>query len=215
MLARITHKQKNVIYGVVILSALGMVLWLGYSWRQRIAQEQAFKAFAESLEELQEGIVSSKQDTHSKELWSDIERAFKTGFEQHTNTTLAPFFLAFQASALSRQGKSEEALQVLTDAVEHMPKKSPLYFAYATKLALLQMDAADITTQEIGQKALHALAENTKNPQQFMALYYLGYTAWVQNNKPGYEQSWTKLVELAGKDSFWTQLVSSHINFLA
>ena len=211
-----TKKQKQIIYGAVILSMLGTMVWFGYSWRQKSIQELAFKAFAESLEELQTGLITaSSSGTDTKQLWEDVERAFKVGFEQHGNSTLAPFFLAFQASALAKQGKTQEALLVLTDAVQKMPKKSPLYFAYATKLALLQIDCDDQATQEVGHAALQDLAENRNNPQRAMALYYQGYLAWVANNKPMYENAWTTLIEIAGKDSVWTQLVSSHINFLA
>ena len=196
-----------------IIAALVLVLCAGafaaYHWYSIHREEQAHKVFARSMEEFEQAVTG---DDMSK--WSSVEQAFAAGYKSYSSSSLAPYFLAFQAEAQVQQNKLEEARTTLANSLKHIAKSSPLYYLYATKLALMSMDAEDMSVHESGKKMLAQLADDQKNPQRDMALYYLGYCSFVAHDRENAEIAWSKLLQ-SGADSVWAHLAQAKLEYSA
>lgn len=184
--------------GIILLLGLGFFgAWYGYSWYFRNIEIAAHKDLAESLDEYQKQLRFSMDD----KAWSDIERAFETGAKRHTGSKLYPYFLAYQADALIHQGKLQEALNVLSNMLPNLTAKQELYYLYATKKALLQIDMEEckpvqkcVTSLANAIAELERLSKDNQNPFQDMATYYLGLNTWDKQNKEQAKSIWQTIV---------------------
>ncbi|MDP3889301.1 MAG: hypothetical protein Q8Q25_02025 [bacterium] len=178
-------KQWGIAFGIVVLLGAG---FLGYRWYDVSKQQDAHKQFADSIREYDLAMQKGKD-------WNSIEVLFKSGAQQQKNTTFGPFFLAFQAQALLRQGKKDEALQVMDSIIQTLPSQNPLLPLFKTKRALIRIDMADEQIKNAGIQELTELAHDTKNEQKDMALFYLGFYYWVTDNLSEAKKVWQELVE--------------------
>jgi len=179
-------RETTVLLAIVLLAFAGF--W-GYRWWHRQRESAAQKSFSECLYAYQE--ASQGKD----ESWSNVAMLFNLGYEQHQSSSLAPYFLVFHADALLKQGKREDALSKLDEAIKKLPADSPVLSLYKTKLALVQLDDEDKAVSEAGCVALKALAENKENEDRDMALYYIGLYYWTQNNIKEAQAIWQQLVD--------------------
>ena len=169
--------------------------WFVYKWRSDIAQEGAVSAFVECMEDYNRA-VSSAPGASKKQLWSEVEIAFKTGYHQNKHASMSPFFLAFQAEACIRQGKLDEAITLMKEFMGRASKSSPAYYLYAMKFALMRLDSGDSSVKKQGLDDLVALAHDSKNPNADSALFSLGkYYASIGDNSSAREV-WTELSSL-------------------
>lgn len=106
------------------------------------------------------------------DVWQDVEVAARTGYRQHSGSTLAPYFVALEADALLQQGKTEEGITKLSQAINGLAHDAPLTDLYQLKLARLQL--AQEATREQGVATLLQLAGNQKSLVHDEALYHLG-----------------------------------------
>lgn len=137
----------------------------------------------------------------------DSERAFLAGSVAHKSSSLYPFFLAFQADALIRLGKLVEAAEQLDSALAAMDKRNPLYYLYALKTALVNIDTKDATREQRGRVLLDSLSTDVANPLQEMALVYSGLDARARGEKSLALTKFNDVLARSKKDSFWRQLV--------
>jgi tetratricopeptide (TPR) repeat protein len=156
----------------VAITALALLAaWLmmfGYRWYNARRDMAAQYAFARAMEQF-------AQAQHTKtDSWAYVESAFKFGYEQHSSSNLAPYFLAFQAQALLNQGKQQEALDLLNKTIAMIPTSSPLISLYKTKKALVMIDSQDQTQHDAGLQELISMAHDAKNRYRDEAMYYLG-----------------------------------------
>lgn len=168
------QQNINAAVGALVLVGLLAAGWYGYNWYSSSKEQTAYKDLAESLDaysKMRQGMG------HGEEKWSDLERGFREGAQRSGSSKLHPYFLVFQADALSEQGKHQEALALMDKAVPLISKKNPLYYLYAIKRALMKTDAADDAMQKQGRQELAHLAQDTANPLQDMARYYAGLDA--------------------------------------
>jgi hypothetical protein len=172
---------------VLMLFLLGTIGFWSYRWWQRQQESTTQKALGECMYAYQAAL----QD--KDESWSNVAMLFNVGYEQHSSSSLAPYFLIFYADALLKQGKRYEALEKLDEAIKTVPPDSPLLFLYKTKQALIKMDDEGAVRDE-GLQELKLLAENEENKNRDMALYYLGLYYWAQDNVKEAQVIWQKLV---------------------
>ncbi|TET06952.1 tetratricopeptide repeat protein [Candidatus Dependentiae bacterium] len=178
-------RQITIILMLILLGATGF--WC-YRWWQRQQEAITQKALSECLYAYQ----AAFQD--KDESWANVTMLFNVGYEQHSSSSLAPYFLIFYADALFKQGKRNEALEKFDEAIKIVPSDSPLLFLYKTKRALIQMDDEEHTGRDEGLQELKLLAENEENKNRDMALYYLGLYYWAQDNVKEAQAIWQKLV---------------------
>lgn len=200
--------------GAIVTLAITASLW-GYSYYGAYRAKNAQKELASCIE-LYEKAASAGA---TAALWPSVEMACKLGYERHSGSSLAPYFLSYQADALIKQNKIDEAITVMGAMVSDLSKSSPLYSMYATKYALMQMDATDSAVRAAGLQTLAKLAEDTQNAQRDEALYYVGLYNWHNNDLAQAKEAWQKLVDIPAetqeKASPWASLVVERLKMLS
>lgn len=191
-------RVAGIVCGITLIAGLGV--W-GYRWHRTGREQKAQEAFSSCVREFER----AEQDQN---LWGNAELVFRLGYEQNKSSSLAPYFLAFQAEALLHIDKRAEALSCMAKAVAALSTSSPVYNAYATKLALMKMDAPEPETQQQGLSELTKLAQNTNNNSRDMALYYLGLYYWTSDDLVKARETWNDLLPFAEGEfaSPWARL---------
>jgi len=170
---------KNKKAGKLAKDALMMAVLLGvavggfYLYKYYIYNKQAT-----AQKVLSECLIEYERAAGGMGSWYDVEVALEMGYEQNTGSKLAPYFLAYKADAMLEQGKKQEALAVLQEALEKISPKDDLYGLYAVKLALMKLDNPD--SKKEGLQSLEDIAEKDGSGKTG-ALYNLGLYYW-QNN---------------------------------
>lgn len=181
----------------------------GYRWYRLSKEQKAQEVFSSCMHEYER---AEKDPT----LWPNTELVFRLALEQNQNTALTPSLLAYQAEALLHMNKPEQALDCMSKAVALLPSSSDIYNLYATKQALMMMDAADQGVQEKGLASLTLLAQNEKNITRDMALYYLGLYHWSNDDEAKARTAWAELLPLATGEpaSPWAERAAQKIEQL-
>lgn len=203
-----TYKRELII-GISFLTLFfGTLYFYGY-WRDQVEQS----AYGDLFDLMQISHSSSKDDA----VWKNIEVGAEAGFAQHSNSVLAPYFLAIQAEALVQQEKLTEATAIMDTVVQKISSKSPFYYLYNTKHALLQL-SQDASRQN-GLAKLEALAQDSTNPQRDMALYQLGNYYFLHDDLAKGNAAWQTLIVAFGQSmlgkSPWAELAQSKLGTLA
>lgn len=182
--------SKELAIGAIAALALGGAYY-GYRWYNAGQEEVAQRMFAQNVQEYDRAVQEGK-----KEDWASIEAIFKLGYSQYSGSSLAPYFLVYQAQALIKQDKMQEAKEVLDKAVSSMSSSSPLQPLYAMKLALMTMD----TDAKAGIDQLQTLANDSSNKFSDAAAYYLGEYYWTHNEGGKAKEVWQKMIETTKTD---------------
>lgn len=189
--------------------------WWAYGSYSVYREQQAQKTLASCIEQYEKAVTAGVGSI----LWPTVELSCKSGYEQYSGSSLAPYFLAYQAEALIKQNKTEDAMTVMGTMTQAMSHSSPLYYLYAMKHALLQMDAADSAVRAAGLQTLTKLADDTDNKQRDEALYYVGLYNWHNNDLAQAKEAWQKLAELPAMNndqaSPWASMVAGRLKLLA
>lgn len=181
-----------------------------YFWYLKRYNEEAQKALSEGIEIYQRALRE-----RSEKLLEEAGRAFSIGYEKYSGSSLAPFFISFEAEVSRRQGKLDNSIKLMERSLGKMSKKSPLYNMYAIKLALMKIDSKDETISEEGREALKVLAGNPKNPDRDTALYYQGLISFDSGDRVAAERVWGELTERYGDSSVWSSIAKSKLNYEA
>lgn len=176
--------------------------WFGYSFYRSHVNARAQEALAHCLDEYERAIHLG--EAHA---WREVEIAGSEGYKFHESSDVAPFFLTLQADALLAQGKAQEGLDLLKKAVKSMSKRSPLYYFYATKAALVERDVTG------SPELLRELSQDVKNSQRDMALYYLGHEELLRGDEAKAREYWSQL--LSQQHSVWAQIAQSELSAVA
>jgi predicted Zn-dependent protease len=199
--------------GAMITAALAVSYW-GYQLYAGNREKNAQKELAACMELYEKAAGAGEMAT----LWPSVEMACKLGHERYSGSSLAPYFLSYQADALIKQNKMDEAITIMNEMVHALSPRSPLYHVYATKHALMQMDATDNAVRAAGLLALEKLAADTNNEQRDEALYYLGLYHWHNNDASQAKEAWQTLMSLPGSPEYnspWISLVTERLKLLA
>ncbi len=197
-------------YGGILAILLALFYWV-YSTYSTGREQNAQRALASCIELYEQAAESQAQ-------WPSVVAACEVGYQEYRRSSLAPYFLSYQAEALIKQSKTDDAIKVMTLMVGSMFKTYPLYYIYSTKLALLQMDSTESAVHAAGLKRLEELAADNKNEQRDEALYYVGLYNWQHNDMAKAKEAWKQLANLPSKNqdqaSPWMQLVAERLQFL-
>ncbi len=199
--------DKRTYYAAGFLGLIGLAVagWYGYSWYNRMQERTAYRDLAEIIE-----IHGKAHTAPSNEKWNDLDRALDVGARKHSSSVLHPYFLTFRADVLIEEGKQKEALDLMNKATAEIPKTQPLYYLYATKRALMNMDSDDTALQKQGRDELQALARDTKNPTQDMALYYAGLDARARG-ETDFKKYFQDILAHGNSRSYWHQMAQYNL----
>lgn len=206
--------EKNIVTFVVVAVLLAAVFgfaYLGFNYYKGTLSAKAHDVFMKHYTEYEK--LSADNKAPSQELIDSVSR----GYADYKNSAYAGFFLALQAELQAAQGNQQEALQSMTQAVGMISSIDPvLYYTYCTKLALMQLDAADPALQTKGRQSLEKLALNGKNPVHDMAWFYMGYQALLDNDNQGVQTAWGRLFDAQKNPlSMWGVRAQSLLNYTA
>lgn len=206
--------EKNVTTIVVVSLALivaGMLAYGAFSYYRSSLSEKAHEAFMRHYAAFEK--ISSENGTPSKELLAAVAQ----DYAQYKRSSFGSFFLALQSEMQQITGNKQEALESMDKAIQSMSSVDPvLYYVYATKHALMQIDATDPSIQTQGRKTLEKLANTVKNPMRDMALFYMGYQAFLERDGAAVHTAWSKLFDAQGNPaSAWGMRAQALRNYTA
>jgi len=144
---------------IMALAVVGGLSWWGYSAYTISKNQKAQWAFAQELERFTEAM----QQGATSDKWREIAEGFSKAFEGHKGSSLAPVMMAYQADAMMRGGDVLNACRTLKGAVDMMGKSYPLYFYYAVKSQVWNLDHADQRDRESGQAGPAVDVDDIKN----------------------------------------------------
>jgi len=180
----ISYYLKIASYFVLIILAV-LLLYFGQqkwiSWREEAAQ----KALAQIITRFQEYKDGPVDIAALQELHSTIE----VEQERHRNAYIAPYFANMRAEVFIKEGKLQEAVKALDDALAF--KTDPVTQSiFATKRALLLLDVEPTK----GIEQLKELISNEENVVPDIAQFYLGRYYWVHNDIEEAKKIWNTFV---------------------
>jgi len=181
--------SKELIFAAALLLVIAGA-YFGYRWHTNNKNQAAHMLFAQNLEELER--ISQEGN---KEDWESVETLFKLGYDQYPKSSLAPYFLIYQGQALLKQGKLDEARDIINLAVEKLPSDCPVLGLYKVKVALMGLDSKAQSTVDASLEQLQALAKNTELHVQDVAGYHLGLYYWVHNQMAKAQEVWLAMIE--------------------
>lgn len=206
--------EKNTTTIVIVLLALiaaAMLSYGAFSYYRSSLSEKAHEAFMRHYASFEK--ISSENGKPSQELLAVVAQ----DYAQYKRSSFGSFFLALQAEMQQLTGNKQEALESMDKAIQGMSTADPvLYYVYATKHALMQIDATDPSVQTRGRKALEKLANTIKNPMRDMAIFYMGYQAFLEQDNAGVHTAWSKLFDAQGNPaSAWGMRAQALRNYTA
>lgn len=168
----ILHKRTwRILQASAVIVLLG-IFCVAYRWNRVRYEREAQREFAGCLKEYTNTLTA--QTGHQN--WNMIVGLFELGAQKYRNTSLAPFFIAYQAQALIKNNQLSEAAVTMDRAVSLLDLSHDFYYVYALKAALMHLDLeqeSSLPTEKI-ERMISTLAENKNNKQRDQALYYLG-----------------------------------------
>ncbi len=199
--------NMGIVTGFFVACAIGYALY-GY-YKNRLSA-QAYNVFTARFEEF-EKIIAGQNLPDQK-----LIDAVAADYAAYKQSNYGGFLLALKADMEALRNNNEQALEDMSKAVALLSFCDPvLYYTYQTKYALMQIDSSDLTLQTKGRLALEKLALNSKNPVRDMALFYMGYQPFVDNDQQGMQTAWNRLFDNGVPTSIWGQRVQSLLNFTA
>lgn len=182
----------------IILAIIAAIGYGSYSWYVSSREAYAHRLLTSGLQEFEQALT---QD--NPQAWQSVTETFAEGYKRAQSSNLAPFFLAFESEALLRQGKTTEARERMQQMMKQLSQKSPFYYTYAIKAAMINIDADDEEIKEQGIKQLTSLAQNMKNPQRDYALYQLGFYYFMHEQTDKAKEYFARLVREFAATSPW------------
>jgi len=214
------HSKRNNHYNreitiAILLVALSAGAYYTYRWHKQTKDNAAHLLFAQNLEELERVMQDGKQED-----WASIQILFKLGYDQYPKSSLAPYFLIYQAEAMVKQGQLDQAITTMQHAVSLMPSDAPVAGLYKTKVALMELDSSNADLHKTALESLHALAKDAHSNAQDVAAYHLGLYYWSHDDMAQAKTVWTDLIDaVKSKDktgqSPWAQKAQEKLNQIA
>lgn len=183
-------------------TTIGLVIFLVgwgsyklYNYHSYNVQIKAQAQFSDALEVYNRALAMdllgmNTNDASKKVEWDDAELAFRIGYEQNKNAGITPFFLAYQAQSLARQGDYQKALTILDDTEKYFSNDINWSYLFQITRALILFNFDQMS----GLNTLKQLAYDEKNPLDLMALYYLGEYYYAQGDLDGAKKTFNDVI---------------------
>ncbi len=190
-------KYIRIIFFGLLASCFVVASYFGYRWRYTSKQRAAYMVFSDCMNVYNQGF----QSADSKKL-EEAAAMFDVGYKKHSGSSIAPFFILFQAKSLLENGKREKAIELMESGVKNLSTSSSLFFIYKNSLALMKIDSKDSSVSLVGVNSLQDLAYNKNNISRDMSLYYVGLYFDSQNDVEKSKKTFNDLVQLKSEKQF-------------
>lgn len=192
------------------LFVLAGASYIAFTYYKNSLSRQAYGVFVQRSKQFSEVTPEAEQAVYKQLADGAVE-----DYTQFKNSAYAGFFLALAADVYEQAGDKQQALTLMDKALPLLSHTDPvLYFTYATKHALMQVDSSDMVIQSKGRQALEKLAHNPKNPVKDMVWFYLGYQAYLEHDQQGVQMGWSKLIDQNGRPiSNWGVRAQNLLNY--
>ena len=206
------HTQNIALSLAALLVLVGG--YLGYRWYVQQREERAQLVFAAAVDLAQQALKSESDQQAGSVTWQDVEMAFKIGYDQNKSSYLAPYFLAFQAEALLRQRRQEEALSLMNEVLSQLSTSDQLYDQYFLKRACIKLDSTDEQIKKQGLDELTSIADKADSLFKEPAEYYLGEYYWANQQFDKARDTWLALTaeNTKGEPSVWKEAAIAKLN---
>lgn len=210
--SRFFNNEKNQKHMLSLLVGAGLLFGglYGYRYYQTAKNQKAQRILSEVLSEYERAL-----ETNSVEAWGNLASLAALAHQQHKSAGCSAYFLAVESEAVRRQGDYQKAFALLDQTIAGVPSRSVMNNLYKTKQALMKIDSADEAVKKQGLDELTALGSNSKNGNRDLALYYVGYYYWVNDNLAQAQTAWNELIALETSDaravSPWAMLAQSKL----
>src|SRR5436190_3616348 len=130
------YLSKRVVVNGIRIVGLGILVgvsFLGYRWYRVSRAQAAQKRLSEVIEQYTQKVAAVNKQAgdlnnnaealqgNSQE-WPIIANLFGDAAKEYADTTLAPFFLAYQAEVLLKEGNLAEAYQIMDQVLSQLPR---------------------------------------------------------------------------------------------
>jgi len=211
LIKKIKEYQSYILVVIGIGAVLSGSLY-GYFYFKQSREEGAYRALVLAMEYFDASIkqddskdendfafLDKKEFKSHVEKWEKVESVFKSSYENHRSSGIAPIFLAFQAEALVQLGKRPEAIKVLRTVVSLVGTQEVKAY-YQSKLALLLIDTKNPESVEEGVGILKKIALDDQSVAHDMVLFHLGNYYWYTNKFAEARNYWNQLLLKYGKE---------------
>jgi len=206
--------MRTILMACCLLIVVGGI-GFGYHWYRTSYNQNAHMALAEAIELFDRADKESKTD-----LWDETDRALSQGYSDYTRSSLAPYFLAFQAQVALRRNDAHaipaKARDLLQKALQEMSSSMPFYEIYRVQLARMNADSGIKELEEAGSTSLKEIANDAKSSERGMALYYIGLRPFETGDREQAVLLWAPLFKDADfVDSLWAQMAQAKLDYWA
>lgn len=200
----VVHKRYIMAVGAAIVLVVGGIVL--YQFYSRHLNVRAHKDMLDALKVYEASIVPNArtspkdgfwQFSSEEEKWKKVSEVFEQAYAKNKGAGIAPFFLTFQAEALTRLQKFDDAVKVMEKAIGDLPSKE-LASLYKVKLALIKLDSSAAPMQKQGLDELNALGQDNKGFAHEHALYHLGQYFWCKKDFVQAKNYWQQLMVTYG-----------------
>jgi len=179
----VEYSKKKFVKEAMLTVAVLVLLLVGkgiYTWHTQRSNAQAFaglleisKAYEQALSKAQ-GQENLPQDQQMNDPWEDVELLLQAISSAHSRSSLAPFFIIYQAElAIAKDGDHDKACMLMNKAVAKLSKKSVYYDMFNLKRIKMLLDSQQTEVVARAVKELQAIADNQKNYYHQEALHIL------------------------------------------
>lgn len=218
------RKQLTTGLAVVIgLSFLGTIYWGYRQW----THARAYQAFLSALKYYDAPVVAGLSRDKDDEItfpdnqtkWKKVEEVLDSGFKSYVSTAVGCMFGILLSDIFVTQQKYDQAIEILSKAVSHVPSQSLREF-YTLKLALLKMDSVHEKNQKEGLDSLKSMAEKINDYTHEAALYHLGFYFWNKKEYTVAQDYWRQLItrygtKSTGKQSGFADMAKQKLNLIS
>lgn len=196
------EKKYVTFAGYIVLAALLVGgSYVGYTTWKTSHNEKAQVALMESMNDLNMAMraMGNAQvpELEVQQLFKSVKTDMELGYSKYKWSSIAPFFLVYQAQAMTHMGEKEEAYALMKKAVGLFSSSSPYHMMYSIQVALR---AIDLGKTEEGLAQLTTLAAS-KHGMADMANYYLAHYFLEHDNKAKGKELLQGIVERAKKSA--------------
>ena len=205
--------MKELFIGIVISILFGAG-YIAYGWYQKRQNIQAFAALIEISKSYEQAVQKAGQlkdkstdEQAAENPWEDTQLLLEALSSVHRGSSLAPFFVMYQAEiALQAENDYDKACQLMDQGLARLSKKSIYYDMFNFKRIKMLLDSPMENVRIAALKELQTIAADEDNFYNQQALYTIGTYESYHGNMDAAVDAWKKL---AGQTQSENALISS------